>query len=138
MGKNTILSGLEHFFKHIGETTDGGGGVRLDEGIQRQVLLNFQECLMRLLEIFENYPRFRFYSSSIFCAYDFQNPVDTFVVYLIDFAHVFEVKPEDVGTELEMDNGFIFGLNNLISHVGSMLERNAKGLVGTKFLSMEL
>ena len=44
-------------------------------------------------------------------------------MYLIDFAHVFPITKADAGTVLEKDNGYIYGLRNLLSCVANMKDR---------------
>merc|ERR1712194_526435 len=89
-----------------------------------RVLLKLKAQLEKLLFVFETFPRWRLYSSSILIVYDFLRPLESLKIYIIDFAHVFHITIEDQNGEFEKDYKYIFGLRNLIHHVQRMIRRS--------------
>lgn len=90
--------------------------------------------LRKVLEWMEQQKRYKFFCSSILIVYDSNhnqnigevpNEYDEFCcrVNMIDFAHVC-VNKED---EIEVDEGYIFGISSLISHIQSLIDISSDG-----------
>jgi len=94
-------------------------GVRVHRNIAQSCLA----LLRPLLLWFQSQAHLRFYSSSLLFLYDGERLPDTpprVDVKMIDFAHVHPIKEQD-----GRDDGYLFGLNNLIKHLEKISQEPA-------------
>mmetsp|Transcript_19941 Transcript_19941/g.50297 ORF Transcript_19941/g.50297 Transcript_19941/m.50297 type:complete len:86 (+) Transcript_19941:1270-1527(+) len=74
-----------------------------------------------LIRVFDEHPRWRFYSSSVLFVYDADRPNESLQMYWIDFAHVFDIKEQDKGSVLEKDNNVLYGLRSLAEMLTALI-----------------
>jgi len=96
----TVVESLTKFF-------DNG------EDIRKELVDGFLEILRKILAFFDGQKELRFYSSSVLFLYDGKKTDATpkVDIRMIDFAHVHPV------TDDGRDEGYIFGLKNLIERI---------------------
>jgi len=79
--------------------------------LRKELIPKFLEKIYKIKEWIESQSELRLYSSSILFVYDGEGDNDNVVIRIIDFAHVFKIADQG------KDEGYIFGVNNLISHL---------------------
>ena len=85
------------------------------ERLRTDVFPSLLDQLTRLLSVVSQLDSFRFFTSSLLIIYDGVDPGEI-DVQVIDFAHATHATPDSQLAEPHEgpDQGFIFGLNNLI------------------------
>jgi len=79
--------------------------------LRKSLIPKFLEKIYKIKEWAESQSDLRIYSSSILFVYDADEENDNVIIKLIDFAHVFKITDEG------KDDGYIFGVNNLVQHL---------------------
>jgi len=79
--------------------------------LRKNLIPRFLEKIYKIKEWAESQSDLRIYSSSILFVYDADEENDNVIIRMIDFAHVHKI------TDQGKDDGYIFGINNLIQHL---------------------
>ncbi|CAI4227535.1 unnamed protein product [Auanema sp. JU1783] len=102
-----VYEGLTEFFKAGREDN-------------QEILMSFLEQLQKIQKWFEQQRVFHFYASSLLFLYETDITLPHNIrIYMIDFSHVFPANGE-------LDENYLFGLNNLIRFVKEIISREFK------------
>jgi hypothetical protein len=123
---------LVHYDKYVGRKLNDTTIVRVLQDflfcctsspyLRSQLVQAFLAELEPILALFKEQEVWRFHSTSLLLMYDatFAGPVPRVTVKLVDFAHAYLNTGREPGRELQVDEGCILGITNLMAALRSI------------------